>query len=61
MAKSAKTEDYTHHLQSPLTEEEIGKCAGLLHRAVRFGQTEQVVQRVVEWTKVRSDLKSSVV
>lgn len=61
MAKAPKTNDESHHLRSPLSEEEIGVCTGLLHRAARFGQTAQVLKRVSEWTQIRPDLKSSVV
>ena len=36
-------------------------CAGLLHRAVRFGQSAQLLQRVNDWVKIRPDLRPNVV
>ena len=61
MSKAAKTDDEEYHIRSPLTDQDLSMCAGLLHRAVRFGQSAQLLQRVNDWVKIRPDLRPNVV
>ena len=61
MSKAAKTDDEEYHIRSPLTDQDLSMCAGLLHRAVRFGQSAQLLQRVTDWVKIRPDLRPNVV
>ena len=61
MSKAAKTDDEEYHIRSPLTDQDLSMCASLLHRAVRFGQSAQLLQRVNDWVKIRPDLRPNVV